>query len=160
MQIASATRNPQVRFDASIRTLLDQKGHAVWSISPDATVYQAIETMSEKHIGALLVMSGEQMAGIVSERDYARKVILRGRNSHYTQVKEVMSHPVLYVTQRETVQDCLELMTNRRIRHLPVMESDHVVGVISIGDLVNWIVASQQQEIDHLRSYIAGSYPG
>ena len=134
-----------------MRILLEQKGNTVWSIAPDATVYQAIAMMSEKHIGALLVMSGGHLSGIISERDYARKVILRGRNSHYTQVKDIMTNPVMYVTPGQTIEECMQLMTSRRIRHLPVVEGDHVLGVISIGDLVNWMLESQQQEIGHLR---------
>ena len=159
MPFATATQ-PEIRFEDPVRTLLDQKGHAVWSITPDATVYQAIEMMSEKQVGALVVLSGGRLAGVVSERDYARKVILRGRNSHYTQVREIMSSPVLYVTLSQSVDDCLQLMTARRIRHLPVLEGDSVVGVLSIGDLVNWIVRSQQHTIDQLRNYIGGTYPG
>lgn len=159
MPQATATQ-PAIRFEDPVRAVLEQKGHAVWSIAPDATVYQAIEAMSEKQVGALIVLSGGRLAGIVSERDYARKVILRGRNSHYTQVKEIMTSPVLYVTPAQTVDDCMQLMTARRIRHLPVLEGDTVIGVLSIGDLVNWIVRSQQQTIDQLRNYIGGTYPG
>ena len=149
-----------LRFEDPVRAVLEKKGHAVWSIAPDATVYQAIEMMSDKQVGALLVMGGDRLAGIVSERDYARKVILRGRNSHYTQVKEIMTTPVLYVTPAQTVDECMQLMTARRIRHLPVLEGDAVTGVLSIGDLVDWILRSQQQTIDQLRNYIGGTYPG
>jgi len=134
-------------------------GSPVWSIAPDATVYHAIEMMSEHQVGALIVLSGDALAGIISERDYARKGILRGRNSHYTLVREIMTTPVLYVTPERSVDECMHLMTSRRIRHLPVLEGDSVVGMLSIGDLVNWIVQSQDQTIQHLRSYIAGSYP-
>jgi CBS domain-containing protein len=159
MQATQLARS-EIRFDDPVRALLDQKGHAVWSISPDATVYQAIEMMADKHVGALVVLRGGQLAGVVSERDYARKVILRGRSSQDTRVKEIMSSPVLFVTPGQTVDECMQLMTARRIRHLPVVEADQVIGVLSIGDLVNWIVRSQQQTIDHLRSYIEGTYPG
>jgi len=116
--------------------------------------------MSDRKVGALVVLSGSHLSGIISERDYARKVILRGRNSHETQVREIMSTPVLYVRPEQTVDECMHLMTSRRIRHLPVLEGDAVTGMLSIGDLVNWIVQSQDQTIHHLTNYIAGSYPG
>lgn len=160
MSYAAQLAKPEIRFGDLVRTLLEKKGHAAWSISPDATVYEAIESMADKHIGALLVIRGGHLAGIVSERDYARKVILRGRNSHETRVREIMSSPVLYVTPGQTIDECMQMMTARRIRHLPVLEGDAVVGVLSIGDIVNWIVSAQQQTIEHLKSYIAGSYPG
>ena len=160
MTLATAPQHTETRFTDPVRTLLDQKGHAVWSILPDATVYQAIQEMSDKQVGALIVLSGGQLAGIVSERDYARKVILKGRNSHYTKVREIMTSPVMYVTPGQTIDECMQLMTSRRIRHLPVLENDQVIGVLSIGDFVNWVVRSQQQTIDHLKNYINGSYPG
>src|SRR5262245_39456314 len=160
MTLATAPQHAETRFTDPVRTLLDQKGHTVWSITPDATVYQAIQEMSDKQVGALIVLSGGQLAGIVSERDYARKVILKGRNSHYTKVREIMTTPVMYVTPGQTVEEGMQLMTSRRIRHLPVLERDEVIGVLSIGDLVNWVVRFQQQTIDQLKNYINGSYPG
>ena len=160
MPFATSVAPSAVRFDEAVRNLLRAKSPAVWSISPEATVYRAIEMMSEKQVGALIVLSGGQLAGIISERDYARKVILRGRNSHETQVREIMSTPVLYVNPKQTVDECMQLMTTRRIRHLPVLEGETVIGMLSIGDLVNWIVQSQDQTIHHLKNYIAGSYPG
>jgi CBS domain-containing protein len=159
MTLATAP-HAEARFTDPVRTILDQKGHAVWSILPDATVYQAIQEMSDKQVGALIVLSGGQLAGIVSERDYARKVILKGRDSRTTKVREIMTQPVMYVTPGQTIDECMQLMTSRRIRHLPVLERDEVIGVLSIGDLVNWVVRSQQQTIDHLKNYISGSYPG
>jgi CBS domain-containing protein len=159
MQVAPALREPTIRFDEPVRSLLRQKGNAVWSIAPDTTVYRAIELMSEKRIGCLVVMAGEHLAGIVSERDYARKVILMGRSSQQTLVREIMSKPVLFVTPEQTIDDAMRLMTTRRVRHLPVMEGESVNGVISIGDIVNWIVTTQQQTIRHLHNYIAGKYP-
>jgi CBS domain-containing protein len=159
MTLATA-QHAEARFTDPVRALLDQKGHAVWSILPHATVYEAIQEMSDKQVGALIVLSGGQLAGIVSERDYARKVILKGRNSQTTKVREIMTSPVMYVTPGQTIDECMQLMTSRRIRHLPVLERDEVIGVLSIGDLVNWVVRAQQQTIDHLKNYINGSYPG
>ena len=115
--------------------------------------------MSERQVGALVVLSGGFLAGIVSERDYARKVILKGRNSQFTLVREIMTSPVLYVTPEQSLEACMRLISTRRVRHLPVVERDTVIGVLSIGDIVNWIVASQQQTISQLHSYINGSYP-
>jgi CBS domain-containing protein len=158
MTFASAPAPSAIRFDEPVRSLRPKKS-PVWSISPEATVYQAIEMMSDRQVGALVVLSGSHLAGIISERDYARKVILRGRSSHETLVREIMSTPVLYVRPEQTVDECMHLMTSRRIRHLPILEGDAVVGMISIGDLVNWIVQSQDQTIHHLTNYIAGSYP-
>ena len=160
MQLAAATQRTDLRFTEPVRNLLNHKGHAVWSVAPETTVFEAIQIMSEKHVGALLVMRGGALAGIVSERDYARKVILKGRNSQSTTVKEIMSQPVMFVTPGQSVDECMQLMTQRRVRHLPVVDGDRVIGVLSIGDVVNWIVDTQNQTIEHLRSYIDGTYPG
>src|SRR5436309_15048656 len=120
--------------------LLDDKGRAVWSLAPDATVYEAIEQMAQKGVGALLVMEGQRLVGIVSERDYARKVILQGKSSWDTPIREIMTDKVFYVRPEQTVEDCMALMTARRIRHLPVLEDDQVIGVVSIGDLVKAVI--------------------
>lgn len=136
--------------------LLDGKGRAVHSVAPGASVYDAIRLMAEKHVGALLVMEGQQLAGIVSERDYARKVILLGRASATTPVREIMSAPVVTVGPDHTVEDAMRLMTERRIRHLPVVRAEKVVGVVSIGDLVKCVIEDQQHTIEDLRSYIRG----
>jgi len=160
MQLAAALSETGLRFSEPVRTLLDQKGRAVWSITPEETVYRAVQAMSERQVGALIVLSGGLLAGIVSERDYARKVILKGRNSQFTLVRDIMTSPVLYVTPEQSLEECMRLITTRRVRHLPVVERDAVIGVLSIGDIVNWIVASQQQTIQQLHSYINGSYPG
>lgn len=136
--------------------LLDDKGRDVWFVPPDATVYEAIQRMAEKSVGALLVMQGEQLVGIVSERDYARKVILKGKASRETQVREIMSHPVLCARPELTVEEAMALMTARRVRHLPVVIEDKVVGVISIGDVVRGVIEEKEFQIQQLTSYITG----
>jgi CBS domain-containing protein len=144
----------------TIESVLKLKGRQVFSVAPTATVYEAIEKMSDKSVGSLLVISEGQLAGIISERDYARKVILKDRSSKQTLVREIMTTPVFTVTPRDTVEECMRTMTENRIRHLPVVDRDRVVGVISIGDMVNWIITAHEETIGHLQSYIAGQYPG
>ena len=143
-----------------IESVLKLKGGQIWSVAPTATVYDAIEKMSARGIGALLVMADGHLAGIISERDYARKVILRDRSSKQTQVQEIMTSPVVTVTPQHSVEECMRMMTENRVRHLPVVDRDKVVGIISIGDLVNWIISAHEETIGHLQSYIAGNYPG
>lgn len=143
-----------------IESVLRLKGKQVWSISPTATVYEAIEKMSNKRVGALVVMTSGTMVGIISERDYARKVILKDRASKHTQVQEIMSWPVITVSPNDTVEHCMRIMTENKVRHLPVVECERMVGMISIGDLVNWIITSQEETIGHLENYIVGRYPG
>jgi CBS domain-containing protein len=144
----------------TIESVLKLKGRQVLSVAPTATVYEAIEKMSEKGVGALLVMSEGNLTGIISERDYARKVILKDRSSKQTQVREIMTSPVITVTPEDTVEECMRIVTENRIRHLPVVDRDRVIGVISIGDLVNWTITAHEETIGHLQSYIAGQYPG
>ena len=144
----------------SIRFILEHKGSAVWSLPPEASVYQAIQMMSEKQVGALLVMKNNHLVGFISERDYARKVILQGRSSRETLVSEIMSSPVTTVSPAQTIDECMRVMTSNRIRHLPVVEHGQVTGIVSIGDLVRWIISSQEETIHQLHSYIAGAYPG
>lgn len=139
-----------------VKQLLDAKGHEVLSIAPDSSVLDAIKLMAEKSIGALAVMEGDQLAGIVTERDYARKVILKGRSSQGTPVSEIMTTKVLTTNGAETVQTCMNHMTEHKIRHLPVVDGVQVVGMISIGDLVKAVIADQQEEIEHLEHYING----
>jgi CBS domain-containing protein len=139
-----------------LNELLDNKGRAVYSIAPGASVIDAIRTMADKHVGALLVMESQQLVGIVSERDYARKVILLGRSSATTAVREIMSSPVFTIAPDETVDGAMRLMTEQRIRHLPVVRGGKVVGVLSIGDLVKSVIEEQQHTIEDLRSYIRG----
>ena len=150
----------KIHFDEPITALLSQKGRAVWSISPEATVYEAIERMSEINIGALVVITAEKLVGIVSERDYARKVILKGRQSREIRVREIMSMPVFYVAPETTIDECMRVMASRLVRHLPVLEDERVVGMISMGDLVKWIISSHEQTIHQLENYIGGTYPG
>jgi len=143
----------------TVESVLSQKRTSIWSISPNATVYDALVLMAEKEIGSLLVMSGSRLVGLISERDYARKIILMGRSSKETTVEEVMAEEPVTVSPRETVSACMQLMTDHRRRHLPVVDGDRVVGILSIGDLVNWIVQSHEQTIQQLHGYIAGAYP-
>ncbi|MCK7592124.1 CBS domain-containing protein [Pseudomarimonas salicorniae] len=140
----------------TVQQLIDGKGGAIFSIRPDAPVLDAIRMMAEREVGALLVLQGEQLAGIISERDYARKVILKGRSSAETRVSEVMTRDLITVAPDRTVHGCMKLMTDHRIRHLPVVDGEGVVGVVSIGDLVKAVIEDQQAEIAQLQSYIAG----
>jgi len=144
----------------TIRLILKQKGHNVWQVSPEASVYEAIELMAEKSAGALMVISEGGLVGVLSERDYARKIILEGKSSRQTPVKEIMTSPAIFVTPDQTVEESMRIMTDKHIRHLPVVEDGVVLGVVSIGDLVKWIISAQQQTISQLHSYISNSYPG
>ena len=138
-----------------VRHILDTKGDEIWHTTPEDSVLDAIKLMAEKKIGALLVMEDENLSGIVSERDYARKVILQGKSSRETPVKDIMTAEVTVINPQETVEKCMALMTEKRMRHLPVIEDGKVVGVVSIGDLVKAIIAEQQFQIEQLESYIA-----
>jgi len=143
----------------TVHSILEAKGRDVWSIAPGATVFDAIDQMARRSVGALMVLSGNDLAGIISERDYARKVILQGRSSKETLVKEIMTPaPLVTVTPDQTVDACLRLITERRVRHLPVVDDQGLQGMISIGDLVKAIISSQAYTIDQLHTYIAG-YP-
>ena len=142
----------------SIGRVLARKGCEVWSVSPTTTVFDALLRMSLARVGALLVLDEGRLTGIVSERDYARKVALEGRSSKGTLVQEIMTSPVVFVRLTATVAECLQLMTDRRIRHLPVLNGETVVGVISIGDLVQWIISPDDVVVEELHSYAAGGY--
>lgn len=142
-----------------INEILSSKSPQIWSISPDATVFEAIQLMADKNIGALTVMAGDQLVGVVSERDYTRKVALKGKSSKDTKVREILATPVT-ATPSHTVEDCMKLMTTNRVRHLPVLDGEKLVGLVSIGDLVNWIITAQSVTINQLESYITGHYPG
>jgi CBS domain-containing protein len=141
-------------MNSTVRQLLDQKGRSIFSVEPEDPVLEAIRQMADHHIGALLVMKAGVLQGIISERDYARKVILHGRSSAETPVWQIMSSPVVTVSLTQTVEDCMKLMTQRRIRHLPVVDAGQVVGMLSIGDLVKAVMEEQQQTIEQLESYI------
>lgn len=139
-----------------IQTLLKKKGYDVWRIAPDASVYDAIHLMAEKGVGALIVMDGQKLVGVISERDYARKIILEGRSSENTKISEIMSTEVITVGPDNRIEECMAMMTERRIRHLPVLDGDELLGVISLGDLVKYIIAEQQFVIEQMERYIAG----
>ncbi len=140
----------------TVKDLLEDKGHNVWSIGPGDSVYDAIELMADKEVGALMVMEGTKLVGVISERDYARKVILKGHSSKNTQIKEIMTTHVMYAQPDQTVEECMALMTEKRIRHLPILEGGQLLGVISIGDLVKSIIAEQRFIIEQLERYISG----
>jgi CBS domain-containing protein len=147
------------RMSGSVGLVLKRKGNQVWSVTPDQTVYEAIEKMADRGVGALLVMSAGKLAGIISERDYARKVILKGKSSRTTLVVEIMTSPVISVPPEKTVDECMSVITKNRIRHLPVVEHERVLGLVSIGDLVKWLVSEQEETIEHLQNYITAKYP-
>jgi CBS domain-containing protein len=142
----------------TVQDVLNDKGKRVWTISPDAKVINALKLMSDKDVGAVLVTDGEELVGILSERDYARKVMLRGKSSLDTPVKDIMSSGVYYVAPETTTQECLAVMTKNRIRHLPVLKGKKLVGIVSIGDVVKSVISQQKIALDHLESYITGKY--
>lgn len=142
------------------RTLLDHKGRDLWTTAPDATVYDAIDIMTSRNIGALPVLEDERLVGIISERDYMCKVMLKGKSSRDTVVSEIMTRDVITVSPDRSVSDCMRIVTEHRIRHLPVVDGDELVGIVSIGDLVKWIIATQRMTIEQLERYIVGGYPG
>jgi len=142
----------------TISEILTQKPSSLWRISPDATVFEAIQMMAEKNIGAILVTAQDQLLGVLTERDYTRKVALKGKSSKHTAVKEILSGEVITVNPNHTVEECMRLMTANRVRHLPVLNAGQIIGIVSIGDLVNWTISAQNSEIDQLRTYITG-YP-
>lgn len=144
----------------NVRDILINKGDDVWTTAPQCSVYDAIGLMGEKNLGALVVVEDGEVLGIISERDYSRKVVLQGRTSRDTLVGEIISRPAITVTRADSIETCMKLMTSRRIRHLPVVEDGRLVGLVSMGDLVNWVMQSQRHTIQQLHGYISGEYPG
>ena len=143
----------------SVSAILAHKGSAVWSIAPNATVFDAIQLMADKNVGALPVVENGRLAGIVSERDYTRKVILKGKSSKETPVRDIMTQELITADAGDSITECLRVMTEKRIRHLPVMEGSKMIGLVSIGDLVRRIISAQTATIDNLEKYITGDYP-
>ena len=142
----------------SVEKLLKIKGNETWSIAPQATVYEALQKMSDKDAGAMLVIDDGNLVGIFTERDYARKLILKGRFSRDTAVSELMTQEVLYVEPQNSIEDCMVLMTNKRVRHLPVLDDEQLIGIVTIGDVVKQIISDQESTIRHLEKYITGDY--
>jgi len=146
-----------MKSSVPISALLHHKGAALWSIAPEATVFEAIKLMAEKNIGSLLVMSGDKLVGMFTERDYTRKIALQGKTSKATKVQEILSSTVVSAAPDHTVEECMKLMTENRVRHLPVLENGKAIGVVSIGDLVNWTISAQDATIAQMEQYISGS---
>jgi len=146
-------------FTTSVSSILDQKPRDLWFVAPDTIVFDAIGLMAEKNIGALPVLKDGKLLGMLSERDYTRKIILQGRSSRETPVTEIMSRDLLTVKPSDSVEGCLQIMTSSRVRHLPIMDGEKMVGLVSIGDLVNWIIGVQSNAIDDLERLVTGSYP-
>jgi CBS domain-containing protein len=149
-----------MQIPGSVRDILQNKAARVCSISPDAHVFDAIQQMAEKNVGAILVMKGDDLCGILSERDYTRKVVLKGKSSKETFVREIMTETPLTASPHDSVEGCLQRMTEHRVRHLPVIEGGKVLGVVSIGDLVKWVISVQNSAISQLESYITGGFAG
>jgi len=149
-----------MKSSVPISALLHHKGTALWSIAPEATVFEAIKLMADRNIGSLLVMSGDKLMGLFTERDYTRKIALQGKTSKATKVREILSSQVISATPDHTIEECMKLMTENRVRHLPVLEDGKVIGLVSIGDLVNWTISAQDAAIDQMQQYIAGGVPG
>jgi len=146
--------------NGTISAILKHKSQNLWSVAPDDTVFDAIHLMAEKNVGALLVMKGGRLVGVISERDYTRKVALKGRSSKETPVADILSSDIVSATPHSTIEDCMRLMTVHRVRHLPVLDGEMVQGIVSIGDLVNWIITAQTLAINQLESYITGQFTG
>jgi CBS domain-containing protein len=144
----------------TIASILKGKGQETWSVTPDATVYDSIALMAQKGIGAVLVISQGKLTGIISERDYARKIVLEGRSSRGTRVREIMTPDPVTARPENTVEECMSIMTQCRVRHLPVLDGENLIGIVSIGDLVKAVIADQAHTIDQLQTYIGGKYPG
>lgn len=149
-----------MEITTAAKTLLEHKARDIWSISPTVTVFEAIKTMAENNVGALPVVENDRLVGMISERDYTRKVMLKGRSSKDTPVGDIMTRDVVTVSPDQSVSECMSIITENRVRHLPVLDGTQLVGIISIGDLVRWTIATQRMTIEQLESYISGGYPG
>jgi CBS domain-containing protein len=150
-----------MEIHGTVRDILQSKGENVWTTSPGSTVYEAIGLMGEKNIGALVAVENGEVIGVLSERDYSRKVVLQGRTSRDTLVGEILSRPAVTVRRKDSIEKCMQLMTSHRIRHLPVVTEDNrPIGLVSMGDMVNWVIQSQRHTIQQLQGYISGEYPG
>ena len=150
-----------MEIHGTVRDILQNKDGAVWTTSPQNTVYEAIGLMGEKNIGALVAVENGEVVGVLSERDYSRKVVLQGRTSRDTLVGQILTRPAVTVRRKDSIEKCMQLMTSQRIRHLPVVTEDNrPIGLISMGDIVNWVMQSQRQTIQQLQGYISGEYPG
>ncbi len=149
-----------MNITGTVDAILQQKNPHLWSVPPEATVFDAIHLMADKNIGALLVMADNRLVGVFSERDYTRKIALKGKSSKQTPVREVVSTPVISVPPGSTVEECMRLMTEHRVRHLPVMDGEKLIGLVSIGDLVNWTISAQHVALSQMADYISGKYPG
>ena len=149
-----------MEIHGTVYDILHNKSGKIWTTSPRDTVYEAIHLMGEKNIGALVCIENNEVIGVLSERDYSRKVVLQGRTSRDTQVGEIVSRPAITVQSKDSIETCMQLMTGNRIRHLPVVDEGVLVGLISIGDLVSWVMQSQRHTIQQLQGYISGDYPG
>jgi signal-transduction protein with cAMP-binding, CBS, and nucleotidyltransferase domain len=156
----SIQRRNIMEIHGTVRDILQNKGGKVWTTSPQNTVYEAIGLMGEQNIGALVVVEGAEVIGVLSERDYSRKVVLQGRTSRDTLVGEIISRPAITVEEKDSIETCMKLMTTRRIRHLPVVDNGKLTGLVSMGDLVNWVMQTQRHTIQQLHGYISGEYPG
>lgn len=149
-----------MEIHGTVYDILHNKSGNICSTSPEDTVYEAIRQMGERNIGALVVLENDEIIGVLSERDYSRKVVLQGRTSRDTKVGEIISRPAITVRSKDSIEKCMQLMTSNRIRHLPVVDDEGLVGMISIGDLVTWVMQSQRHTIEQLQGYISGEYPG
>jgi CBS domain-containing protein len=149
-----------MEIHGTVYDILHNKSGNICTTSPEDSVYDAIRQMGEKNIGALVVMENDQIVGVLSERDYSRKVVLQGRTSRDTKVGEIISRPAISVCSKDGIEKCMQLMTSNRIRHLPVIDENRLVGLISMGDLVTWVMHSQRHTIEQLQGYISGDYPG
>lgn len=149
-----------MEIQGTVRDILLNKGGVVWTTHPQASVYEAVGLMGEHGIGALVVVENDEVVGVITERDYSRKVVLRGRTSRDTRVEEILNRPAITVGPEDSIETCMKLMTTRRIRHLPVIDNGALLGIVSMGDLVNWIIMTQRHTILQLHGYISGEYPG